>query len=62
MCTFSIRYCLCHVCTDVSKSNMQENLRYKDSRLLKGLHLICVAMHGMYTYSCVSYHVDIILL
>ena len=32
--------CFCRVCTDVSKSNMQENLIYEDSRLHKGLCLM----------------------
>ena len=35
---FHLFICFFHVCTDALKSNMQQNLRYKDSRLLKGLH------------------------
>ena len=39
MYTHRFSFYFCHVSTDLTKSSMQENLRYKDSRLHKGLHL-----------------------
>ena len=45
--TYSYLFAFVVFSTDVSKSNMQGNLRYKDSRLHRGLHLMhyyCVVL------------------
>ena len=62
--TYSYLFAFVVFSTDVSKSNVQGNIRYKDSRLHRGSHLMhyyCVCIVCMYCmYSCVSYHIGII--